>query len=520
MSDMIQRKAEKLSTYDATQDWHYLLAGLVETQKRMRRNCLPHELVHSYFGTRVKDGDAPEPATDELDQTPFRQSLRVFKTLYKINYPFADSCKVLVSMVGFSLEPVMHTLLTLLPDKVILVFSQESAKFDGGVTAADYIKFLITLYCPSYTPVLEEIRLASTDTAEVFARVHEKINEYSFHCTHGNVAIDVTGGKKSMDASAFLAASLFDNVAIYYVDYEEYDIHGGYPVWGSEFLNLLDNPYSIYNVREEQLVKELWEKGNYSAVKKLADSLIKSLTLEKAKKYLLGDKRILFVEIAKAAACYEAWLRFDYEEAGNSMFNVGATHHGQVLAALAQCSNVFVKGQICGQGLACLTYKLATDRYLRGREATHNGESNRAALCYTQAVEVLLKFAYSAERFEELERSRTEVLLNNLFNGHEKKSHKSIFRGERLRKRIKEDVLDQRNDLSHHSCRTQPFNVREIFSRMESAVYEFLNLFAATYRISSVEIETFSKQATFLHLDDNLQFTVPNLAEGERTTKA
>ncbi len=55
---------------------------------------------------------------------------------------------------------------------------------------------------------------------------------------------------------------------------------------------------------------------------------------------------------------------------------------------------------------------------------------------------------------------------------------------------------------------------------MESAVYEFLNLFAATYRISSVEIETFSKQATFLHLDDNLQFTVPNLAEGERTTKA
>ena len=87
---MIPRKAEKLSTYDATQDWHYLLAGLVETQKRMRRNCLPHELVHSYFGTRVKHGDAPELATDDLDQTPFRQSLRVFKTLYKINYPLAS----------------------------------------------------------------------------------------------------------------------------------------------------------------------------------------------------------------------------------------------------------------------------------------------------------------------------------------------------------------------------------------------------------------------------------------------
>jgi len=51
-------------------------------------------------------------------------------------------------------------------------------------------------------------------------------------------------------------------------------------------------------------------------------------------------------------------------------------------------------------------------------------------------------------------------------------------------------------------------------------VHEFLNLFAATYRISSVEIDTFTKQATFLHLDDNLQFTVPNLSDGESKTVA
>jgi hypothetical protein len=496
-----------------------MLQTLSREQSRMMRDMVQEEIAPEYFGVEVQNRECIAKRK-VAGHTLFGKSLRLFRATYEKDVSSkggSEYCGLLISMLGFSLEPIMHTVLTLRPPEVLFVFSRESAQFRPNVKTIDCLKTLIDFHGEGYVPRVKDIVLESTETAHVFTAVRNAINATT---VHGEIAIDVTGGKKSMDASAFLAASLFEKVAIYYVDYEEYERYGGYPVWGSEFLNHLDNPYSIYNVREEQLIKELWEKGNYSAVKKLADSLIKSLTPEKAKKYALDDKRVRFLEITKAAACYEAWHRFDYEEAGKSMFNVGSIHHGQVLEALSQCSNVFVNGQICEQEFATLTHNLAMDRYLRGCEATEYGESNRAALCYMQAVEVLLKFAYSTERYEGLEWKPSEVMLNNLFNGHQKKGHKSIFSGEPLRKRIKEDVLDQRNNLSHHSCVTQPLNSREIFSCMESGVHEFLNLFAATYRISSVEIDTFTKQATFLHLDDNLQFTVPNLSDGESKTVA
>lgn len=509
------------STQEVGQVWRNLLQTLAFEQRKMARDLVQEEIVPEYFGVSVQGRECVAMGHN-AGNSLFGKSLGLFRSIYAQDVKAKggpESCGLLISMVGFSLEPVMHTVLTLRPAEVLFVFSRESAQFRPRVDTIDYLKALIDFHGENYKPRVKGKVLESTATAHVFTIVRNEINDAQ---VHGVIAIDVTGGKKSMDASAFLAASLFDNVAIYYVDYEDYDSQGGYPVWGSEFLNHLDNPYLIYNVREEQLVRELWEKGNYAAVKKLADSLIESLTPKKAKKYSLEDERLRFLEITKAAACYEAWLQFDYVEAGQSMFNAGTVHHGQVLEALAQCSNVFLRGQICGREYAPLAHNLAMDRYLRGHEAVQNGESNRAALCYTQAVEVLLKFAYSAERQKELnlKGEKVKILLDNLFNGHQVKGHKSFFRGERLRMRIAEDVLHQRNDLSHHSCITQPLNIREIFTRMESAVHDFLNLFAVMYHISSVEIDTFTKQATFLHLDDNLQFKVQNLANFERPTVA
>ena len=514
--EIIEKRVEKLQSFDGSEDWYGLLTGLADQQMNFRRSSQPHELVHSYFGTRLRDGDDFELATQALDQTPFGQSLRVFKSIYEIDYPEATKYHALVSMVGFSLEPVIHTLLTLQPAQVLLVLSRESEKFDGERTADDYIKFLIKHYNSAYTPEIEKICLTSTDIAEVFVCVHEKIKQFPIK---GQVAVDVTGGKKSMDAAAFLAAAMHDGVSIYYVDYEDYNVHDGYPVWGTEFLNKLLNPYALFSVRDEHLIKGLWEKGNYIAVQKLVSSVTDGRFSEDvAKRYFLTEKRNRFHEIGKAAACYEAWNRFDYQEAGKSEFNTGSTYHGQVLEELSRCAEVFVDRSICEKSFACFAYKLATDRYLRGREAKQNGELNRAALCYTQAVEVLLKFAYSAERQEELERKKTLWLLNNLFNGYRKKEHSSIFRGEKLRCRIEKDVLNKRNDLSHHSCITQPLDITVMFDRMESAVQDFLDLFADIYSVSREDRVRFTRQALFLQLDDSLQFRVPGSADGELVT--
>jgi len=510
----IDVRAEKLSATAAEKEtWRELLQNLARAQRQMSD---PEKSVTEYFGIDVTGSQCIQN-NQNLSDCLFRKSLQAFRALYACSYPTkqaAESCDLLISMVGFSLEPVMHTVLTLRPKKVVFVFSKESARFRPRVKTLDYLKSLIVCHSKDYDPKIEEIILKNTDTALVFSTVNKAIVQASFS---GGIAIDVTGGKKSMDASAFLAASLHKDVSIYYVDYETYNSDKGHPIWGSEFLNRLANPYAFFSIREEHLIKGLWETGDFSAVKELVESVIESaFTREEAEQYSLVEKYDKLVEIGMAAACYEAWSRFDYIEASKNSFESRSFFHEQVLDELVRCPDVFVKNEVCQRSDSILVLKLAIDRYVRGGDAVHYGEWNRAALCYTQAVEAILDFTYSAERNEVLKRDTTAIVrLNNLFNGHEKKRHQNFFRGEVLRKRINEDVLNQRNLLSHYTCTNQysgsitdnDLQIDEVMRKMEVAVHEFLLLFADRYEINKTEVDTFCKQIGFLNLDKNLCFT-------------
>jgi hypothetical protein len=515
------------------------MTALKDTQTHLRSIRQPHDLVHSYFGTRLTNGDTIELATDKFDQTPFGQSLRVFKTLYGIDYQGSAECNVLVSMVGFSLEPVMHTLLTLQPEKVVLVFSQESAKFDGEKTVADYIRFLVKHHDPFYTLDIEEIRLESTDTAEVFACVHRKINEYS---SLGNVSIDVTGGKKSMDASAFLAAAMHKAVSIYYVDYEDYNADCGYPVWGTEFLNKLVNPYDFFSVKDEHLIKDLWGKGNFVAVQGLVASVIGgAFNEDNADRYSLRETRNKIVEIGKAAACYEAWSRFDYHAAKIIEFDARQKHK-DALDALACCSKVFKEKTDYEARNAPIALKLAIDRYMRGSDAKEHHEWNRAALCYTQSVEAMLRYCFLLKREEQKERCKkikiheTAKLLNSLFGKVSKKDADGnwtivdddiklapVFNNNDIFDAVRINVLYKRNELAHYECvapiddddANNSQNMQSIMTNMDISVKAFLVYLAGQFQIGKPQqfIEGFCMQVAFLHLDENLDYQINDLSD-------
>lgn len=537
--DIILKKAEKLQLVCELENWYDLLTALKQKQTHLRANCQPHDLVHSYFGTRLKHGDTNELATIELDQTPFGQSLRVFKLLYQVDYSHADPYRVLVSMVGFSLEPVMHTLLTLQPDKVILVFSQESLQFDGGITADDYINFLITNYDASYKPVIEKICLASTDTAEVFVCVHEKIKQCLIE---GKVAIDVTGGKKSMDAAAFLAAAMHEDVGIYYVDYESYNKSDGYPIWGTEFLNKLLNPYDLFSVKNEHLIRDLWKKGNFYAVIGLVASVTGGAFSEDvARRYCLMEKRNKFDEIGKAAACYEAWSRFDYHKAKEIEFEA-RQNHKEALDALAFCSKVFAADGVCDEENIPLALKLAIDRYMRGSDAKKNQEWNRAALCYTQSVEAMLRYCFLLKREEQIDRCKkiklheTAKLLNSLFGKTLEKDVNgdwtivndaidcaSVFCNDNVFNDVRLNVLYKRNELSHYECvihgnddnADTVHNMQSIMTNMDKSVKAFLVYLAERFEIGEPQqfVDDFCGLVAFLHLDGNLDFQIKELSD-------
>lgn len=503
-SEITLRKASKLLSSYPGQNWAALLSELVETQVSLRKNSVPHDLVHRYFGTRIQNLKTPQQAVVALDETPFRRSLKVFKALFEIDYPEQRIYDTLVSMVGFSLEPVMHTLLTLRPKNVILVFTPESRTFEGEITASDYIKFLVDLHGDHYSPIFEIIVLENTDTAHVFARVHEKIKQFS---AEGKVAVDVTGGKKSMDASAFLAASLHKDVSIYYVDYEDYNFCDGYPVWGTEFLNKLVNPYDFFSVREEHLIRDLWNKGNFAAVKELSASFTKkALTTTIADIYELTEKRDNFVEIEKAATCYDAWSRFDYNTARSFEFKNFDEHHKGALSELCRCVEVFE------QTNAELALELSIDRYMRGKDATEHCDWNKSALCYAQSVEVLLRFCCMKD-WSTLKHNR-KCFNDGMMLGELKTilfDDNDYFGGPSLGQRLYSNINDVRNRLSHFQCFTgkDESDYGKVMISMSAVVDELLRAFVERFAIDDRKIAEYQKYLTFCSISDTLELFMP-----------
>ena len=486
---------------------------------------------------------------DSINQNPhFQHSLLLFKVVLQkqiakdnIGIPSLDQPPVydaLITIVGFSPEPLMHTALALAPKKVYPVATEESAEYykvplssstrkpDGRI---QYFEAIIEHYKGmSQTITVESIErnVTAIGSLDTFKRVKEIIQNVKKDNPSARIALDITGGKKSADVAAFLVGAIEDDIDIFYVDFEEYDEAG--PKCGTEFLNKLDNPYKIHTVKEDHLIKNYWNKGNYTAVYDLADILIKkSLTEGMVKRYELGDKRKKYEEIRNAAACYEAWGRFDYKEAKGSLFVGYDQHHNRALDELDRCSKVFIEGECCRKENAQIALMLAVDRYCRGIDAMQFKEWNRAALCYMQATEALLRFSYSLSEKRVLRSKSQEYysspLLNKLFGLKLNKETKEMeayhcanspfFDNPDLYEKLKESVINKRNKLSHYECVSNDKKNNEIemiIKEMGIVVNDFFKIFANKYSIEEGFVNSFRKKVTFLKIDDNLQFIRPD----------
>lgn len=484
---------------------------------------------------------------DSINQNPhFQHSLLLFKVVLQkqiakenIGIPSLDQPPVydaLITIVGFSPEPLMHTALALAPKKVYPVATEESAEYykvplssetrkpDGRI---QYFEAIIEHYKePSQITTVEPIRknVASIGSLDTFKRVKEIIQTVKKDNPNAKIALDITGGKKSADVAAFLVGAIEDYIDIFYVDFEQYD-QGG-PKCGTEFLNRLDNPYKIYTVKEDHLIKNYWDKGNYSAVRDLAASLAKD-SQDIAERYSLEGKYKKYVEIGKAATCYEAWGRFDYQEAKNSLFAGYDEYHNGVLDELDKCSKVFLEGECCRKENAEIALLLAVDRYSRGFDAMRFNEWNRAALCYMQATESLLRFSYSELRGKPLRSENKEyfssILLSNLFGLKLNKETEKIeayhcpdqpcYENPDLYKELKIFVIDKRNELSHYECVSNDNKnnrIGKVITKMGIVANDFLKLFVEKYMIEETFVDSFCKQVAFVQLDDDLQFIKPD----------
>ena len=137
---------------------------------------------------------------------------------------------VLFSVLGFTPEPIILTQRALNP-KIHVIFYTASNEKNFERDIVPYLeKFLTSNY--------KLVELNGEDFDTIFKTMSEEMmlnpaREYG---------IDITGGKKSMVASASIFAKEY-NFNVLYVDYSEYNADLRRPTPGSEILNWVYDPY-------------------------------------------------------------------------------------------------------------------------------------------------------------------------------------------------------------------------------------------------------------------------------------
>lgn len=137
---------------------------------------------------------------------------------------FFDSDEVLISMLGFSPEPIILTAKAINPLKHYIVTTELKDEVINKVEEFIENDFsIITL----------------KDTS--FSTIYKSLKEILYELGTPKIVLDITGGKKSMVS----AASIFGKdyrCKITYVDFEEYIKELRKPMPGSEILNIVYNP--------------------------------------------------------------------------------------------------------------------------------------------------------------------------------------------------------------------------------------------------------------------------------------
>ncbi|MFZ6013389.1 MAG: hypothetical protein ACOYXT_23810 [Bacteroidota bacterium] len=150
----------------------------------------------------------------------FNSVIDRFEKKYRENRPG----ELLVSLLGFSPEPIILTAKALNPETHLIITNP--VRKDVVQVLDDYLE-------NDYKLVV----LNSDDFQTIYKTIKESLTEYPTR----NITIDITGGKKSMVASAAIFGKDYGS-RIVYVDFAEYLKDLRKPIPGTEKLNIVYNP--------------------------------------------------------------------------------------------------------------------------------------------------------------------------------------------------------------------------------------------------------------------------------------
>lgn len=206
----------------------------------------------------------------------------------------------LILTVGLSPEPLILSILATKPNRVGLLYTTETEKFLPRIQKETGL-------------TLDQLDKREIDGSNVIEMYEAIMALYTDWSNPVNIAVDITGGKKSMVSGAAMAGAVL-GADIYYIDTDSFNRELNKPEPGSEYLNLLDNPYIVFGDLEVSKAKDLYNRHDYDGAQRIFNQLEEQV----------GDPNLIQVYKAYGCLCatYEAWDNLNISTARTNLDNL------------------------------------------------------------------------------------------------------------------------------------------------------------------------------------------------------
>jgi len=221
------------------------------------------------------------------DQEIFPVLLQVLIPREQKRYP--EPYTHLILPVGLSPEPLIISILILRPEKVYFLYTKASGDYLDRIAKDTNLRI----------SQISQDEISDTNVPEIYQKVKAIYEKWE---KPERVAVDISGGKKSMVGGCALAGS-FIGARLFYID-SKFNPEFKKPDPGSERLMILDNPYDVFGDLKLEQAKQLFKQIDYVG----SQRILKELEQETSNPQLYHAHSLL-------CQAYSAWDDWNIDKA-------------------------------------------------------------------------------------------------------------------------------------------------------------------------------------------------------------
>lgn len=247
----------------------------------------------------------------------------------------ARPVELLVLMLGFSIEPLLQSILYYRPRRLMVVYSDSYETAAGSKPKPGHSHYgsfcQVAAKLDHYPgrsfaqPVFEpqqrtdEDKFGCKDAVAVFGFLRRHVIPWltgpEAPLPRDQVVVDITGAKKSMVTGAYLFAT-FAGLPVSYVDFDSYDEHYQRPYGYTCRIGELASPSAAFHLDTWRRLRHLYAQSAYD---RMADELAALIEqMDGAELRFLADEVKAVERLAAAIDVYRLWSIGDFDSAASA----------------------------------------------------------------------------------------------------------------------------------------------------------------------------------------------------------